>query len=200
MRRVTAGNQFPACATNPAQAGWRKGRRATSRLRAGMDWLARGVNPRRSPRVPDGIRKVSSSARTEGQPWRAVCRLRRALDQFLGQTRRRAVGISRSTLSDLERGEISGRSLEILAGLARSHRVSADSLLALKPAQVACRSVAGLTPGESELVELVRQLSVERSQARLLVLAGEPARREDRRMNPPAPRAGCCAHNPLSAW
>jgi transcriptional regulator with XRE-family HTH domain len=52
----------------------------------------------------------------------------------IGLTQRevaRRAGISQSTLSDIERGEITGRSLEVLASLARIFNVSADYLLDL---------------------------------------------------------------------
>lgn len=69
-----------------------------------------------------------------------------------------AVGISQSSLSDLERGEVSGRSLEILANIARTLQVSADYLLGLDTEELGAPILPGLTPGESELVMLARGL------------------------------------------
>jgi transcriptional regulator with XRE-family HTH domain len=100
----------------------------------------------------------------------------------IGLTQRevaRRAGISQSTLSDIERGEITGRSLEVLASLARIFNVSADYLLDLPADEVRYPSVRGLTPGEAVLIDLVRGLGVERR--RLVTNIARMLRDEDAR-------------------
>ena len=74
-----------------------------------------------------------------------------------------AAGISQSTLSDMERGEIAGRSLETLARLARFFGVSADFLLGLQKETIGLPAQPQLSPRELELVRMVRELDAERA-------------------------------------
>ena len=70
-----------------------------------------------------------------------------------------AVGMSQSTLSDLEQGTNVGRTLELVAGLGRYFEVSVDSLLGLTDEDPALPSLRALTLEETDLLELIRRLS-----------------------------------------
>lgn len=70
--------------------------------------------------------------------------------------------MSQSTLSDLERGENTGRTLELLARLVRVLEVSADSLLGLGDEASSAPLSPGLSKDEAQLVRKIRQLSPER--------------------------------------
>lgn len=71
----------------------------------------------------------------------------------------RAAGISQSTYSDLERGDSAGRSLEVLAQVAKGIGVSADYLLGIEQeVQSKGRGKLVLTPQERELLALVRDV------------------------------------------
>lgn len=81
----------------------------------------------------------------------------------------RAIGVSQSSYSDLERGATEGRAYDLLVRIARHLQVSTDYLLGVEDEAKKRVTLAGLTPLESELLELTRGMQVRRRRTLLRV-------------------------------